>query len=472
MHKRIVPLALLLGLAACQDETVSPLTPGALLQSESGVHPMNAEPPVSALSHGTGAIIDNAVVQLGINEAGHLNVGGGTLSSGNSPTNAVGLRYMPTNGESTAPGCLCEGWGVADASSGLTGYANISADGGVRNLTVESFSHDASSATSVVSLGGQIRVTHEYRPSSSANLYEALVTIENIGTTAIGDLRYTRTMDWDIAPNTFSEYVTVQGTADAANVLYASNNGFNSANPLGGRGTLWPHYTGDFTDQGPQDHGAHFDFGFGELAVGAQKQFRIFYGAAGTEADAMGALGAVGAEVYSFGQANYDGSGWEAAPNVGAPTGTHGATTGEPHTFIFAFSGVGGKPVGAMPVDIDIKPGSDPNSIKLNDKGDARIAVAVLSTEEFNAADVDAAKVTLGNEDGDDTPVAKRNNGTLMASPEDVDADGDLDLVLHFERLQLLDKGDLNASSTELVLLGELTDGKKIRGADAVRVIP
>ncbi|MGH7427001.1 MAG: hypothetical protein ACREJ4_01340, partial [Candidatus Methylomirabilaceae bacterium] len=38
-------------------------------------------------------------------------------------------------------------------------------------------------------------------------------------------------------------------------------------------------------------------------------------------------------------------------------------------------------------VDIDIKPGSDPNSINLGDQG--RIPLAILTTATFNAADVD-----------------------------------------------------------------------------------
>ena len=50
----------------------------------------------------------------------------------------VGLRYEPLNLDSTSPGCACEGWGIADAGSGLTGYANQS--GGNLNIAVENFS--------------------------------------------------------------------------------------------------------------------------------------------------------------------------------------------------------------------------------------------------------------------------------------------------------------------------------------------
>ena len=39
----------------------------------------------------------------------------------------VGLRYVPTGAEALTPGCPCEGWGLADATSGLAGYADEAA---------------------------------------------------------------------------------------------------------------------------------------------------------------------------------------------------------------------------------------------------------------------------------------------------------------------------------------------------------
>lgn len=121
-------------------------------------------------------------------------------------------------------------------------------------------------------------------------------------------------------------------------------------------------------------------------------------------------------------------------------------------------------------IDIDIKPGSDPNSINLGNKG--VIPVAILTTATFNAADVDPTTVTLGNGDGNDTPVAARKNGSLMASLEDVDGDGDLDLILHFGTQALVANGDLDANTTELILNGETAGGQLIQGKDAVRVVP
>ena len=100
-------------------------------------------------------------------------------------------------------------------------------------------------------------------------------------------------------------------------------------------------------------------------------------------------------------------------------------------------------------VSIDIKPGSDPNSINIESEG--VISVAILTCPEFDAASVNPNTVTMGNGDGSDTPVAKKNDN-LMANIEDVDNDGDLDLVLHFKTQALVENGDLYRFTTGLIL--------------------
>jgi type IV pilus assembly protein PilY1 len=153
------------------------------------------------------------------------------------------------------------------------------------------------------------------------------VTIENTSGGTVQDVRYTRTMDWDVEPTAFSEFVTIQGTASTSTLLYSSDNGFLSADPFGSRSEIMSGTTDvDFTDFGPEDHGAHFDFGFGDLLEGESYSFQIFYGAAPTESAALGAIGAAGLELFSLGQSD-DG----------------GEVTGEPATHIFGFKGVGGE---------------------------------------------------------------------------------------------------------------------------------
>jgi len=169
-----------------------------------------------------------------------------------------------------------------------------------------------------------LRVTHDYHPSDAADVFEVSVSIENLSAATV-DPRYRRAMDWDIPPTEFEEYVTIQGTADAANVLFASDDGFANGDPFAGPSQIL--FTGDAVDSGPEDHGALFDFGFTPIAPGGVTDFEIYYGAAESEVAANAALGRVEAEIYSLGQ----------------PSSPGGPDLGTPNTFLFAFAGVGGQ---------------------------------------------------------------------------------------------------------------------------------
>ncbi|MFD6054958.1 hypothetical protein [Agromyces sp. NPDC060279] len=273
--------------------------------------------------------IDNGTILLAVNPTGELN----TSNAAGSKAGAgdAGLDYLPTNNDATSPGCLCEGWGVADPASGVWGGANLDTEGpGGTNLVLESFTHTASTATSVVVIQDAesrpvFRVTHQYVPSAATkNLYQVNVTIENLTGETIATVQYRRVMDWDIEPTAFSEFVTIDGGSASA-LAYSSDDGFASPNPLAGPSSI--RFEGNAVDDGPADHGALFDFAFGPLGPGGSLSFVIFYGAAANEAEARAALAAVGAEAYSFGQTSGD------------PAG------GTPNTFIFAFGKVGGAPI-------------------------------------------------------------------------------------------------------------------------------
>ena len=163
------------------------------------------------------------------------------------------------------------------------------------------------------------------------------VSITNVSGGPLSDIRYRRTMDWDIEPTQFVEFVTIKfGSPAPANLRQVTDNGFESSNPLSGNtGILYdsgspPAGTG-VTDSGPTDHGANFDFQFGGLANGATKTFNVYYGGAESETAALAAVSAIGAEAYSLGQQSGDPSG------------------GTPATFLFAFAGVGGTTVENKP---------------------------------------------------------------------------------------------------------------------------
>jgi uncharacterized repeat protein (TIGR01451 family) len=290
----------------------------------------------------TGVVVTNGTVGLGINNTGDLNYSctnveqncPGDSAGGAGP---VGLRYVPSNLDSTSPGCPCEGWGMADVGSGLTGYANESA--GTANVAVNSFTHTSTSAVSSVTItdsniaNASMTVVQDYHPSgASSNLYEDTVTVTNTGTVGFTDLRYRRAMDWDIEPTAFNEYSTIQGTSPQ--LLFDSDNGFASSDPLVPAGDLGS--TGQFVDSGPADHGAVFDFGFGTLAQGASKTFKVYYGAAPNETAAVNALTAGGAQVYSLGESSCPESGNTVAGCDGLPANA-GRDLGEPATFMFGF---------------------------------------------------------------------------------------------------------------------------------------
>ncbi len=272
-----------------------------------------------------GSNLSNGTILLGVQPYGNLITGG------------VGLTYIPTGGESLAPGCWCEGWGVGDANTGAYGMAGDVF--GYTNLILDSFTTTPTTAVSVVRMlqGGEIsvlKVTHDYHPSLTPNLFECTVTIKNISLSTV-DLRYRRPMDWDIPPTEFNEVVTLK-TGGARNVLFTSDDGFAKGNPFAG--PSWIDFTGEAVDSGPDDHGCLFDLGFGPLAAGATKVFHIYYGAAGNYTDAMAALNAVGAsQVYSLGKPNPGGGGGGGLAAGAAPAPSDGV----PNTFIIGFTGVG-----------------------------------------------------------------------------------------------------------------------------------
>jgi hypothetical protein len=266
------------------------------------------------------ALISNGVVQLGVNDQGNLNAEG------------RGVFYLPTQHDGTYAGWPSEGWGAgnadADPAEQFAGHANAYAGTTADGV---SFTSTLATATSVSTVGaGRLEITHHYAPfEGNPSLMEGKVTLRNIGTSTLGDVRYTRLMDWDIEPTPFREFVTIRrGTTPG--LLFSSDDGFQSGDPFGPRRDLAGGTTNvDVTDSGPNDHGALFDFGLGALAPGASTAFFIYYGAAATTDDADAAVSAAGAEVYSYGK----------------PSDGDGQVENNLNTFIFAFRGLGGEAV-------------------------------------------------------------------------------------------------------------------------------
>lgn len=106
-------------------------------------------------------------------------------------------------------------------------------------------------------------------------------------------------------------------------------------------------------------------------------------------------------------------------------------------------------------IAIDIKPGSSQNSINLKSKG--VVTVAILTSGNFDARDVNQSSVAFAGA------------APVRCVEEDVDGDGDDDLVCHFRTQDLI---SLDENSTEAYLTGSTYDGIPIEGADTVDITP
>jgi len=118
--------------------------------------------------------------------------------------------------------------------------------------------------------------------------------------------------------------------------------------------------------------------------------------------------------------------------------------------------------VTTISVEIDVKPGAEPDPINLRAKG--VLPVCVFSSEEFDATQIDPATCDLAG-----APVAMRGRGLkFMTHAEDVDGDGLLDMVLQFENQQL-DPSQLQEG--KITLSGATYDGQEFIGEDDIVLV-
>jgi hypothetical protein len=116
-----------------------------------------------------------------------------------------------------------------------------------------------------------------------------------------------------------------------------------------------------------------------------------------------------------------------------------------------------------IPVKIDIKPDDFPNSINPRSRG--RIAVAIVTTgppdnvPTFDATSVEPTTVRFGATGTEAAPV--------HTELEDVDHDGDMDLLLLFKTQET----GIKCGNTSATVTGETLDGKKFAGTDSIRTV-
>jgi hypothetical protein len=110
-------------------------------------------------------------------------------------------------------------------------------------------------------------------------------------------------------------------------------------------------------------------------------------------------------------------------------------------------------------VEIDIKPGSDPNCFNSDEKG--VIPLAILGSADFDAATVDPFTVSL-----DGAEVRLKGKSGNAGSLEDVNGDGVQDLVV-----QIIDEGGYSPGDSVATLSGLTFDGITIEGEDSICIV-
>lgn len=117
------------------------------------------------------------------------------------------------------------------------------------------------------------------------------------------------------------------------------------------------------------------------------------------------------------------------------------------------------------PVTIDIKPGSDPNSINLKSKGVIPVAILSTNTAVGEALDFDATQVNFSTVTfGPNGAVESHGQGHV----EDVDGDGDPDMVFHFK----IQETGIACGDTDATLTWETAAGDtQFTGTDTVKTV-
>ncbi len=111
-------------------------------------------------------------------------------------------------------------------------------------------------------------------------------------------------------------------------------------------------------------------------------------------------------------------------------------------------------------INIDIKPGSDPNAI--NSKSHGMIPIALLSDGNFDAPRVvDTISLTFGKTGEEKSLVFCNKNG------EDINNDGFLDLICHFDTRRT----NLRPGDTEGIVKGKTLNNLSFEGKDSVKIV-
>ena len=268
-----------------------------------------------------GLVLTNGFVDIGVTEFGTMPSHGG-----------VGVRLHGQPASEWVDEFMGDGWGVN--SSTATGGSAASTDGAL-GLTLDGFEKvaGANALMSTVTATGNLQVTHRVEPAlstyscppqappscvpASKYLFKITVAVTNFGAPT-QKVHYRRVVDWDVDESHMS-YNSMRNRGGDIGYLVAANLDGGCASPLPSSS-----YLGVVFEENDVDVcGAIFELNLGSLGSGEMKWFTLYYGVAPSEADAVAAVNAVGAQVYS----------------IGKPETPEGLALGTPSTGILAVDG-------------------------------------------------------------------------------------------------------------------------------------
>jgi len=169
--------------------------------------------------------------------------------------------------------------------------------------------------------------------------------------------------------------------------------------------------------------------GYSETATGDTEAF-VWHADFGMQP--LGTLGGVNSKAFGV---NSDGQ----------IVGESETVTGQVHATLWSV-------VYATKILVDIKPGNDQNPINPRSKG--KLTIAILTTEDFNASEVDASTIRFGP--GAAVPV--------WYGVKDVNHDRNWDLVLEINTQE----AGIACGDTEATLKAQTLDGDQISGTDSI----
>ncbi|MFQ6083948.1 MAG: hypothetical protein ACE5WD_11425, partial [Candidatus Aminicenantia bacterium] len=91
------------------------------------------------------------------------------------------------------------------------------------------------------------------------------------------------------------------------------------------------------------------------------------------------------------------------------------------------------------------------------------VPIAIFGSPTFDVSQIDTTTVTLVN-----AGIKLKGNGQAIVGYEDINGDSILDIVIHI----ITEALELTETDIQAELNGFLVDGRNIKGADSIRVVP